>query len=69
MMHFNLHVQMELPLERGVNFAANDDEALRRASAWGQTEIVRMLLDLPLERGVNHCSRLSAASSVFQQKN
>jgi len=37
----------------GVNPAANDDEALCRASARGQTEIVRMLLELPLERGVN----------------
>jgi len=43
-------VHLLLNLERGVNPAARDNEALRFASERGHTEIVRLLLDL--ERGV-----------------
>jgi len=39
---------LDLPLERGVNPAANDNLALRTAREIGHTEIVR----LPPDRGV-----------------
>jgi len=44
---------LELPLEKGVEPAANDNFALLHASTRAHTEIVRLLLDLPLNRGVD----------------
>jgi hypothetical protein len=38
---------LDLPLDRGVNPAANNNEALQNACHFGRTEIVRMLLALP----------------------
>jgi hypothetical protein len=48
---------LDLPLERGVNPAADENGPLRNACFWGHTEIVRMLLDLPPEKRVNPVAR------------
>jgi len=48
---------LDLPLERGVDPTARDNEALRHASLNGNTEIVRLLLALPPDRGVNLSAR------------
>jgi len=44
---------LELPLDRGVDPSANDNDAFIWACRNGHTKIARLLLDLPLERGVN----------------
>jgi len=44
---------LDLPLERGVNPAANNNEVLCSACDEGCTDIVRLLLALSPERGVN----------------
>jgi len=45
---------LELSLDRGVDQAACDNQALEVACWHGHTEVVRLLLELPLlDRGIN----------------
>jgi len=44
---------LDLPLTRGVNPAAENNEALQFTCSMGHTQIVRILLELPTERGVD----------------
>jgi len=55
---------LDLPLERGVNPAVNDNQALKNACICGFTDIVRLLLDLPLDRGVNNNDAFRSASEI-----
>jgi ankyrin repeat protein len=47
---------LDLPQERGVDPAADDNTSLIDACGNGQMEIVRLLLDLPLDRGIRQYS-------------